>query len=628
VCGAGTCTDTPGSYACTCPAGYAFDGVTCIVTDACVANVDDCTALATCIPSGAMWSCTCPSGYAGNGRTPPPASDTGCTDVNECTAGTPCGVGTCTNTPGSYACTCPSGYLYDGTTCVDVDECAGGAPCGVGTCANLGGTYACTCPAGYAAPATGGSCSDVDECLVASTCSAASGAGSCSNAVPGYDCACNPGYAQTGSGFSLDCVNVDECATGAPCGVGTCADTAGSYTCACPAGYAAPASGGTCDDVDECLDPALCNAALGHGTCVNLPGEFDCDCGLGFEETGSGAARTCVNVDECTLALDDCDTNATCADAVPAFGAPGFVCTCVAGWEGPGNACTDFDECADTATNDCSPLALCLNQTGTYGCECGPGWEGNGFTCADIDDCGTLPCGTNEICINQLGAERLCECEPGAVRETPDGPCESSCGNGVRIVGEECDDGNLDAGDGCDEHCDVELGWVCDEIGGPSTCAFTCGDGVLDPRSGEECDDGTGNSDTEIDACRLRCVRAFCGDGVADTGEACDTGDLRSDRRPDGCRMDCVEAFCGDGVLDTGEYCDEGTGTPLPAGSCTAGCFPDGGPAPDSGLPGVDAGVAIPPVEGGCGCSARTPSAPPLSLLVVAAALLARRRRR
>lgn len=51
-----------------------------------------------------------------------------------------------------------------------------------------------------------------------------------------------------------------------------------------------------------------------------------------------------------------------------------------------------------------------------------------------------------------------------------------------------------------------------------------CGDGVLD--SGEQCDDGTANSDVAPDACRTDCRFAYCGDGVIDNGEVCDTDDL------------------------------------------------------------------------------------------------------
>jgi len=52
------------------------------------------------------------------------------------------------------------------------------------------------------------------------------------------------------------------------------------------------------------------------------------------------------------------------------------------------------------------------------------------------------------------------------------------CGNGYWETGEQCDDGNLVDGDGCDRFCEIE-----------STPSIgICGDGTLD--SGEECDDG------------------------------------------------------------------------------------------------------------------------------------------
>ena len=38
--------------------------------------------------------------------------------------------------------------------------------------------------------------------------------------------------------------------------------------------------------------------------------------------------------------------------------------------------------------------------------------------------------------------------------------------------------------------------------------------------TGEDCDNGSANSDTLPDACRTDCSRAHCGDGVKDTGEA------------------------------------------------------------------------------------------------------------
>ncbi len=44
------------------------------------------------------------------------------------------------------------------------------------------------------------------------------------------------------------------------------------------------------------------------------------------------------------------------------------------------------------------------------------------------------------------------------------------CGNGILEQGEECDDGNLLAGDGCSQLCEIEEGWLCNSAS-PTTCA-------------------------------------------------------------------------------------------------------------------------------------------------------------
>jgi len=48
------------------------------------------------------------------------------------------------------------------------------------------------------------------------------------------------------------------------------------------------------------------------------------------------------------------------------------------------------------------------------------------------------------------------------------------------VIGEQCDDGNLLSGDGCDCKCKIEAGFTCS--GGttttPSTCVEICGDGM------------------------------------------------------------------------------------------------------------------------------------------------------
>ena len=551
ICGLGSCSNSTGSYSCSCPVGYAFNGTTCVVTNACLAGTDDCSADATCSVFAFAFFCTCNAGYTGIGTA---ANGTGdlCADNDECaTMGPICGLGrgfVCTNVPGSYRCACPTGYSAPATggTCTDVNECARvPAVCGVGTCTNTGGSYTCACPAGYSA--TGGTC-----------------------------------------------VDINECATN-PCGSGVCTQTAPpGYACACPSGYVAPPRLGTCADVDECLDPAL----------------------------------------------SLCSLNATCANSVGSY-----TCTCNAGYMGAGNNCLDVDECADPLLNECDLNATCTNSTGSYDCACNTGWVGSGILCEDFDDCasGDVRCGVNEDCLNLEGAPAVCKCTPGTSRPTPDAACMVVCGDGQRSIGEACDDGNTLVDDGCDTLCDVESGWVCTETGGAaSVCTESCGDGLIDP--GEACDDGAANSNSTPDACRKTCVRAGCNDGVLDTGETCDDGDdVNSDTTPDACRRTCVPAFCGDGVVDTGERCDATRGAARPAAECAAACVPDAG-VPDAGrrdggaVDGgrADAGAPTPIDDGGCGCrvSAMPSRSGPsthgfgYALLIVGALLVLRRRRR
>jgi MYXO-CTERM domain-containing protein len=81
--------------------------------------------------------------------------------------------------------------------------------------------------------------------------------------------------------------------------------------------------------------------------------------------------------------------------------------------------------------------------------------------------------------------------------------------------------------------------------------ATTCGNGMLD--AGEQCDNGTGNSDSMPNACRTSCLNPKCGDAVVDTGEQCDPGVLATP-----CNMNCTMPVCGDGMVSMGEQCDNG----------------------------------------------------------------------
>ena len=70
--------------------------------------------------------------------------------------------------------------------------------------------------------------------------------------------------------------------------------------------------------------------------------------------------------------------------------------------------------------------------------------------------------------------------------------CEGPfCGDGEldEDLGEQCDDGNNDNGDGCSSTCQIES-------------TRYCGDGILDEDLGEECDDGNNN---DGDGCSANC---------------------------------------------------------------------------------------------------------------------------
>lgn len=149
-----------------------------------------------------------------------------------------------------------------------------------------------------------------------------------------------------------------------------------------------------------------------------------------------------------------------------------------------------------------------------------------------------------------------------------------ACGDGFvdDAAGEECDDGNDTAFDGCEpETCTFtcDSNDECDdgnECTGMGTCSAThvCEAGTP-PAEGSDCTQTGG----EAGVCRTgTCVSAGCGNGVPDGAEQCDDG---NEVDGDGCDIDCTfsceeDLDCADGdVCDGDETCDTTTHT------CTAG---------------------------------------------------------
>ena len=199
--------------------------------------------------------------------------------------------------------------------------------------------------------------------------------------------------------------------------------------------------------------------------------------------------QICIDVDECATNTDNCDANATCTNTTGSFD-----CACNAGYSGDGISCSPVfcgaDEyvssnaCVDCPAGTTNPsgddasgantsctATLCgadeyVSSNACLACPAGttnPSGDdasGGDTTCEDLDECATNTdnCDTNATCTNTEGSF-TCDCNGGF---TGDGTtCVATCGDGLVVGSELCDDGNTISGDGCSDICTVESGWSC-----------------------------------------------------------------------------------------------------------------------------------------------------------------------
>jgi cysteine-rich repeat protein len=160
----------------------------------------------------------------------------------------------------------------------------------------------------------------------------------------------------------------------------------------------------------------------GSGLATGLDGGENCDDGNTVD--GDACPSTCV-IDKCA----------------------GVICPA------PTDACHDPGVC-DSFTGVCS------NPPKDDGTSCD---DGNG--CTQTDQCQAGACaGSNPVaCPGRANCQNAGTCDPASGQCSAPTGC-AGCGNGGVEQGEQCDDGNVAAGDGCSPTCQYER----------------CGDGVAD----------------------------------------------------------------------------------------------------------------------------------------------------
>ena len=293
----------------------------------------------------------------------------------------------CQNTVGTYTCGCRQGFkkvVADNLreyACTDIDECWNKYICPKNAvCQNQEGDYKCTCNSGF----DGETCSDVDECSINSTVCDADA--DCYNTQGSFKCACRKGFVGTGLKCEKGQCQDSVCPSNKKCASLT------TINCLCKEGFLDGVND-TCVDMDECSRQIHnCDE---NSQCSNLLGSYECECADEFHGNG----RTCLP-GHCNDS--DCPKNEQCVD-------PRSDCKCKAGFHrDKSKKCIDTNECEKE--NDCHQDARCLNTVGSYTCECETGFYGTGYSCL-AGECSDASCPGNQTCIAPTSTS--CDCSKG-----------------------------------------------------------------------------------------------------------------------------------------------------------------------------------------------------------------------
>ncbi|XP_056395554.1 LOW QUALITY PROTEIN: hemicentin-2 [Hyla sarda] len=389
------CQNNPGSFLCSCPAGYtlAMDNRNCRDVDECRLGSHRCPSGQECINTPGSYRCLlrCGPGFRPN------AEGAACEDVDECGQSSPCQQ-RCLNTIGSYRCACDPGYELKGTRCIDINECLRGVCAPQQLCTNTLGSYQCidNCPTGTTRSESG-ACNDVDECRNGSHMCRYNQI--CENTMGGYRCTCPRGYRTQGVG--RPCLDINECQqVPRPCAY-QCQNLAGSYKCLCPPGKQLLGDGRSCAGLER-----LSNSSV-----------------LGI--TGAQYERPITNGrihgNNVYTWLSYSQNGNLIGQNSPGRCPPGFIRR--------NGACTDIDECQQR--NPCQHE--CRNTEGSYQCLCPSGYRllPNNRNCQDIDECAEqrVSCGANQMCFNTRGGYQCLDtpCPASYTKGPSPGTCYRRC---------------------------------------------------------------------------------------------------------------------------------------------------------------------------------------------------------
>jgi len=244
---------------------------------------------------------------------------------------------------------------------------------------------------------------------------------------------------------------------------------------------AAPCGNGTLDQGEQCDPNESVSSCVAPESCLT-----NCTCGCVTDfDCNDGVPCT---ADACVQATGECTHIDNCGTTTTTLPPPPTQACCMTGPQAAG-------QCVDI------PVEICAQYLGVS--------QGSGTSCQDLGICAapsttttssstttTTPPPTGACCVaGQCRVATQVQCDVGTYQgdgtncDTP-GIC-AACGDGLIEQGEECDDGNTAAGDGCDGKCTVEQCWVCTAETAPTTTLPVLpGPSICTHDDGATCDDG------------------------------------------------------------------------------------------------------------------------------------------